>query len=95
MVSINKHPFDVIRLLRVEVTIKGVINLEDPDVFGIAPWDEDMLLDKFVKLIFVSRLGLLALKGLGTCEENVYKAILARAICFIESHISAILQFTK
>lgn len=81
----------MICLLGVEFAIECVINLEDSGIFGIAPWDEDMLFYEFVELIFVSRLYLLALKSLGTCEEDIYKAVLARALCFIEPHILAIL----
>ena len=66
MTSINKHLFNVICLLGREITIESVINFEDSDIFRIAPWNEHMFLYKFMKLILVSRLGLLALNCLGT-----------------------------
>jgi hypothetical protein len=68
MIPVNKHLLDVICLLSVEVTIEGIINFEDSDVFGIASWHEDMLLYKLVKLLLVSCLGLMVLRGLCSSE---------------------------
>jgi hypothetical protein len=68
MIPVNKHPLDVICLLSVEVSIEGIINLEDSNVFGIAPWHEDMLLYKLVKLLLVSCLWLMVLRGLCSSE---------------------------